>query len=126
MQQNCLTNMIYTCLRDLFWSPGPELPEAFTTKEEHIIKFPKFNYDLSEGYNINIKYSTIDGLLDGYYLLYDRFGKLLSKKHYCKGELDGETIDYNIFVKKIDGLKKIKKYVCLYSNGKQIGCKEYE
>jgi hypothetical protein len=64
---------------------------------------------------VNIKYTTLNGLLHGHHFLYDRNGQLLSCSRYQEGKLDGETIHYNIFVKNTDGgtdeFVKIKKKI---------------
>jgi antitoxin component YwqK of YwqJK toxin-antitoxin module len=109
--------------------------------EEHIIYFmdvkfkkkTKINIELENECDeeiilaenkINIYYTTINGLLENDYLIYDRKGKLTSKLHYKSGKLDGESIHYNIFVRNSDEIVKLKKYVCTYSNGIELSCKE--
>jgi hypothetical protein len=87
---------------------------------EHIIHFPILNNNTKSSI-INIKYTTVNGLLDGYHLLYDRNGKLLSKSHYRQGELDGEQIHYDSFLRSTEGFEKYYKSVTLYSNGICVG-----
>jgi hypothetical protein len=86
-------------------------------KKEYVIYFPKFNNNLFEEEIVNIKYTRANDLLDGYRLLYDRSGNLISKSHYNQDKLDGETVHYNVYMNSSDGLKKVKKYVEIYSKG---------
>lgn len=75
---------------------------------------------------INIKYTTVNGLIENDYLIYNRNGNLISKLHYKSDKLDGESIHYNILVRNSDEMIKIKKYICTYSNGIQLSTKEYD
>jgi hypothetical protein len=66
---------------------------------------------------LNISYSTLNGVLHGNHLLFNKNGKLLSKKVYLNGELNGLTTDYNVFIVEFGELVKIKKYEQMYENG---------
>lgn len=108
----------YLCCTNYFSTTDTDTEDTII---EHIIYFPQFNNKpLEDQTKVNIKYTTINGLLDGHHLLYDRNGLLLSSSYYKRGKLDGETIHYNIFVKNTDGgtdeFKKIKKYIQSFSN----------
>jgi hypothetical protein len=98
----------------------PSVYESVISPVEHIIYFPILNNSTKSSI-INIKYTTLNGLLDGVHLLYDRNCKLLSKSHYKQGELDGEEIHYDFLVRSIEGFEKYHKSVTLYSNGIRLG-----
>jgi hypothetical protein len=99
---------------------NPSVSENVISHVEHIIYFPILNNSTKSSI-INIKYTTLNGLLDGVHLLYDRNCKLLSKSHYKQGELDGEEIHYDFLVRSIEGFEKYHKSVTLYSNGIRLG-----
>jgi antitoxin component YwqK of YwqJK toxin-antitoxin module len=69
---------------------------------------------------INITYRTINGILDGEYLLFDKHGKLISKAFYINGKLCGIKTDYNVCLYLNNEIIKVKKYEQVYENGVEM------
>lgn len=100
-------------------------------EKEHVIYFINTNTSTLPPLRENIHYTTINDVLDGDHFLYDKSGKLLSKSSYENGKLHGECIEYNVYVHgkghgHTNGLKRIKRYICMYENGILISSKEEE
>ncbi len=72
---------------------------------------------------LNIQYSTVNGILDGEYLMFDKKEKLISKSFYQNGKLCGIKTDYNISMLIAGEMVKVKKYEQLYENGVEISTK---
>jgi antitoxin component YwqK of YwqJK toxin-antitoxin module len=65
----------------------------------------------------NISYTTINGILEGEELLFDKSGKLMSKSFYVNGKLCGKKTDYNVFMYLNNKMIKVNKYEQFYENG---------
>lgn len=89
-----------------------------STIKDNIIHHKLYFYDKPE--TLNISYTTINGKLEGEYLLFNKEGKLMTKSFYKNGELSGIKTDYNIYMQVEQSLVKVKKYEQLYENGIEI------
>ncbi len=69
---------------------------------------------------LNIQYSTINGIINGEYLVFDKKEKLISKSFYKNGILCGVKTDYNIFIFLNGEMVKVTKYEQIYENGVEI------
>ena len=67
---------------------------------------------------VNIEYNTMFGVIHGEYKLYDRASTLMSCVTYTHGQLHGNSIEYNVYMREYDGsMKHIPKYVRSFVNG---------
>jgi hypothetical protein len=99
---------------------APEIPvnddNDTNVRKEHVIYF--YNGDTER---VNIRFHTLRGMLDGPYIVYSRDGRAMSVASYCEDKLEGEVVDYDVYVRGSGGeLERVKKCIRMFSGGREV------
>ena len=103
----CFYNFYHLIQNTLLrWTFGEPTTNTTETIKEHKYYF----YHTPD--KLNLHYFTLSGKLHGEHKIYDKYGNLIHYSKYINGLLQGNSIEYNIFIiGDEEKMTRINKYI---------------